>query len=216
MVIYLITNKINNKQYVGQTIQGIKARWRQHRSCKTCTYLSRALQKYGSDSFTVEVVETCNTIEDLNSREIHWMAHYRTLAPAGYNLRAGGGSRGKVHAHTRRKISASLQGEKNHFYGKTHSEETRALISSKLSGENSPNWGKIQTAKHNKNISKGNMGRKLSAEHKQKLSRKIQCGDTIYPSMKEAARGEQMSPSSVHISCSTGVSRKGRKFRYAD
>lgn len=90
--IYKITNKINNKAYIGQSIQ-IKERWGQHKrnsfNPRTHTYeypLSRAIRKYGLKNFTFEVLELVEK-ENLTTREQYWIDFYNTLDPNyGYNL----------------------------------------------------------------------------------------------------------------------------------
>lgn len=142
--IYRITNKVNGKCYVGQTIQGLEKRWRGH--CKASkhgtTYLSNAIQKYGSESFAVELLEETTT-EHLNDRERYWIAK---LKPA-YNMTEGGEGgipsdevRDKLRAaklgkslsiEHRAKMSASHSGEKNSMYGKR--------------GSDNPNFGRKNT-----------------------------------------------------------------------
>lgn len=67
-VIYKITNLINGKSYVGQTIQALNVRFRSH--LREDTYLGRTMRKYGLENFSVEVIEECDTLELLNEREI--------------------------------------------------------------------------------------------------------------------------------------------------
>ena len=86
--IYKITNKVNGKSYIGQTRYTIEFRWRQHLHKKDNTYFHNAIRKYGADNFIVEKLEECN-IEDLNEREIYYIAKYNTFKD-GYNLTIGG------------------------------------------------------------------------------------------------------------------------------
>jgi hypothetical protein len=55
--IYMITNIVNNKKYIGQTISSIEHRWDQHTSnarryTNKCRYLENAIRKYGEHNFT--------------------------------------------------------------------------------------------------------------------------------------------------------------------
>lgn len=86
--IYKITNKVNGKSYIGQTRYTIEFRWRQHLHKKDNTYFHNAIKKYGVDNFIVEKLEECN-IEDLNEKEIYYIAKYNTFKD-GYNLTIGG------------------------------------------------------------------------------------------------------------------------------
>ena len=94
--IYKITNKINGKCYIGQSIH-IERRWYEHKTkAYQQTYelynspLSRAFRKYGIDNFLFEVVEQC-TIEELDDKEIYWINYYESyLREKGYNQTLGG------------------------------------------------------------------------------------------------------------------------------
>lgn len=98
--IYKITNTVNNKIYIGQSVN-IKRRWRQHinRAGQDNTPLHNAIHKYGTDKFLFEVIEEC-TIDLLDSLEQKWIQHYNSAIPYGYNVSLGGQrSKGAVYAH---------------------------------------------------------------------------------------------------------------------
>ncbi len=90
MLIYLITNKINGKRYVGQTRNpDPMERFKQHAwECKRSHRmpLHYAMKKYGSESFSVELLEKVVEPEDLDERESHYIQSLDTLVPNGYNL----------------------------------------------------------------------------------------------------------------------------------
>ena len=104
MGIYKITNLINGKCYIGQSIN-ITERWREHRtryhqpSFKqfNCP-LYRAMRKYELKNFSFEVIEDCSYLEDeneyrkeLNKREKFWITYYKSnISDFGYNLTEGG------------------------------------------------------------------------------------------------------------------------------
>lgn len=90
MIIYLVTNIINGKQYVGQTIRPLRERWRDHCRVKDDNYFHRAIRKYGADSFRLEVIDTAKSVEELDRKEIFWIKELNTLYPGGYNLKIGG------------------------------------------------------------------------------------------------------------------------------
>ena len=92
--IYCITNKINNKKYVGQTKTSIGTRFKAHlndyRNDDRCA-LHYAMQKYGKENFIVETLEECND-NVLDDREIFWIEKLNTYKE-GYNSTLGGQSR---------------------------------------------------------------------------------------------------------------------------
>lgn len=92
-VVYKITNKVNSKVYVGKTTRTIKERFIEHANVKT--HIGYAIRKYGRKKFTIEIIEECETAEQLNEREIFWIATLNCKHPNGYNYSDGGeGSKG--------------------------------------------------------------------------------------------------------------------------
>ena len=87
-IIYKITNKVNNKSYIGQTRYTLQFRWNQHLHKKDNTYFHNAISKYGKDNFSLEILEECD-VEKLNDREIFYIAKFDTFNN-GYNLTIGG------------------------------------------------------------------------------------------------------------------------------
>lgn len=93
--IYKITNKYNNKSYIGQTKRNsdirIKEHYRDAYRPKSSMYPSlfyRAIRKYGYEAFESSILETCDD-EKLNDREQYWIKYYATF-PNGYNMNYGG------------------------------------------------------------------------------------------------------------------------------
>lgn len=89
--IYKITNNINNKCYIGQSIH-IKRRWIEHvtasKNENPLSLISKAIKKYGKDNFSFEILEQCK-ISELNEREMYWIKYYNSFG-SGYNMTAGG------------------------------------------------------------------------------------------------------------------------------
>ena len=86
--IYLITNKINGKQYVGQTARDIWTRFEEHCSNTHGSAIGNAIQKYGYANFSLQELEAVE-LERLDEREIFWIDHYNTYQN-GYNKNKGG------------------------------------------------------------------------------------------------------------------------------
>lgn len=111
-VIYLLTNKINLMKYVGKTTKKLRQRLYEHRCNKSNknTYISHAINFYGWENFSVEILEECIDAKKLNEREIFWIAKLNCKALNGYNLTAGGeGTIGRKYSdETRAKISENV------------------------------------------------------------------------------------------------------------
>lgn len=91
--IYLISNDVNSKLYVGQTIQNLNKRFNGHccysKSDRSANmYIKRAIHKYGRDKFHITLLEEC-PINLLNEREKYWISFYDSYNN-GYNLTKGG------------------------------------------------------------------------------------------------------------------------------
>lgn len=167
---YIHTNKVNHKRYIGITRQSVEERWRSGKGYKRCTYFYRAIQKYGWDGFDHEVFASNLTEDEAVHMEKLLIKELRTQEPEfGYNI-ADGGSTTRFSEEGLKKLSEQKMGEKNPNYGKILTEEERRHLSELFSGENNPNYGRKHTEEECRKISEAITGRHLSEEHKKKLA----------------------------------------------
>ena len=92
MIIYKITNRINGKVYIGQTIHTLEQRWKQHlKNARNGvkTHLYSAIRKYGEENFEPEIICSADTKEELNLLETHYIQEYNSI-DVGYNMVDGG------------------------------------------------------------------------------------------------------------------------------
>ena len=178
-VIYCITNAVNGKRYIGQTIGALSKRWKGHISERTgCRRLKHAIAKHGAENFTICVIDTAADKEALNALESHYIALYDTRNPAfGYNLNPGGNS-GPQHPETVEKRAAALRGKPlsaqhcerlsiSHM-GNKRTEESRKKQSASMMGQKRP-----RSAEHSAKIAAALTGKKRgphSAETRAKMS----------------------------------------------
>lgn len=90
--IYKITNLVNNKIYIGQTVHPNKRWWEHQQKAKTHydDYpIHLAINKYGVKNFSFEILEWT---EDYNNEEARLIKEYNSISPNGYNLIEGGHS----------------------------------------------------------------------------------------------------------------------------
>lgn len=85
--IYKITNLLNQKVYIGQSID-IEQRWKKHCLTKDTCAIHKAIQKYGKENFSFEILEECRE-EELNDKEIYYINKYNSYIN-GYNMTLGG------------------------------------------------------------------------------------------------------------------------------
>lgn len=118
MIIYKITNTINGKTYIGQTIQPLQKRWNEHCvKSNGCKFIKNAIQKYGKENFTVETIDKASNMEELNQKEIYWIKHFKsTDKNIGYNLDSGG--------KKRKPTAEEIEKVRKYRVGKKHSPET--------------------------------------------------------------------------------------------
>ena len=137
--IYLLTNTVNKKKYVGQTTRLMSVRWTEHQSHARSTKgpLQNALRKYTPENFSIDVLCLCESQLELDEMEKYYVNIYNTWAPHGYNLKAGNGH-GAWSDEIKSKISLARTGQKR---GPV-SEEVRERMSAAQRGK--PKWlGKV-------------------------------------------------------------------------
>ena len=100
-IIYKITNLINNKIYIGQTIHTLVYRMSQHK--KTAKYnlkkghLYESINKYSWENFCFEEIDSANNINELDEKEKYWVKYYNSANRLyGYNKSVGGRSHSMI------------------------------------------------------------------------------------------------------------------------
>lgn len=219
--IYKITNKINGKCYIGQSVN-LKNRIAMHRSMlkhnnEDNPLLVKASKKYGYNNFEISIIKYCNENE-LDYYEKYYIEHYKSYKrKKGYNIELGGNKHKHLGKEQIEKMKMAkkgkLTGEENPFYGRTHTLEAKKKISEK-----------------NKN-NKYCVGRFMSKETREKignankwhLTKDIICYDLNnnfikkYPSVAEAMRQLKVKSSSNIAHCARGnrETAYGYKWKYA-
>lgn len=145
--IYKITNKNDGRIYIGQH----KSSTLDENYWGSGIYISRAIAKYGTSMFNREIVEWCASRDELNNKEMKWIAYYNSTNPKlGYNICTGGS------------VNDS-------FKGRTHTQETKDKMSQNQQGASNSFYGKRHTAKSIEKMREAHLGIKFTDEHKEKL-----------------------------------------------
>ena len=153
MIIYKLTNKVNNKFYIGVTIGSIQQRRRNHFQ-RANPYLTNAIVKYGKKNFIIEQIDTAKTDKELDRKERYYI---KTLKPH-YNFQQGGRTIFRHNEQSKKAIGEyNMVAKLGNTYrlGKTFTQESKDKISNTLKG----NTNKL-----------GKTGYKLSDETKAKMS----------------------------------------------
>lgn len=120
--VYKHTNKLNGKCYIGITSQDVRIRWNRGWGYQYCPHFWRAIQKYGWDAFTHEIIRDGLGKEEAEAWERTLIAEYHSSDPNyGYNVSLGGNSIGKHSEETRKKIGDRRRGYK-------HTEEAKSKM----------------------------------------------------------------------------------------
>lgn len=192
-VVYLVTNAVTGKLYVGITTRQIKARWNQHvrDAGRPKCHFHRAIAKYGRDAFRLEIIERCDDQASLEAAERHWIGQLECMSPAGYNLTTGGGSGRRHSPETIAKTIARQTGTKR-------SPETREKIGAAHRGMKRPPGfaEKIRLIK---------TGTTLSAKGRQAISRPVIADGRRFGSLQAAAEDLGVSMATISRRIRNGV-----------
>ena len=165
MIIYKITNKINGKIYIGQTVVSLSDRKSGHladskrdRKNRAKSKISKAITKYGFENFVFEILEETNSQDELNYLEQKYIKKLKSnIDGIGYNLLSGGHQNGKHSEETKLKISKNSTHHKP-WLGKHHSAESNKKRSEALKGVPCPSrtrvFSKEERLKRSENMKK--------------------------------------------------------------
>lgn len=167
MIIYKVTNKVNGKVYIGQTIRTLEQRKWQHldaakNGCKTHFY--NAIRKYGEDSFVFEILDEASSVQELNELERYYIAKFDSIKN-GYNMVDGGNNNVMFLDDVKQKHLESMR-----------SNETRAKISKTLKKYRKEHpWTEEQKRKfaESKYGNKNFEGHHLTPEHREAINKKL-------------------------------------------
>jgi len=178
MIIYKTTNQVNGKIYIGQD---------KHNSPNylgSGKILHLAFQKYGIENFKKEIIETCESIEVLNEREIHWINfYYSTNRNIGYNIALGGQGGDTISNHPNkneiRERHSNWMKENNPTRGRKKGEDEierwKDSYVGKYLGENNPNFGsrREDSAKEKMSEERKRWWANLSESEREEIGKKI-------------------------------------------
>ena len=101
MFVYKITNTVNDRVYVGLTAGPLRTRWVQHKCAANTNVdkpLYRAMRKHGIDKFSIELLYTATSLEDMRDAELRYIKELNAhAADGGYNLTDHGFQHGKAN-----------------------------------------------------------------------------------------------------------------------
>ena len=210
--VYILTNQINQKVYVGQTTK-TNPLVRIKRHARRKDLIGRAIRKYGLENFTILCYE-CVT-DDLDNLEKKYITECNSLVPNGYNLESGGNSNKKLAEYTKQKLSilnkGKWSGSKNGMFGKygpehpaygcLRSKETKEKLKVEKLGIKNPMYGK-----HTSDFQKRQVSEAIKGGDNPR-AKKVICVETgeVFNCIDEA----QTKYNAKNISA---VCRKSRKF----
>ncbi|MBQ9480002.1 MAG: GIY-YIG nuclease family protein [Selenomonadaceae bacterium] len=172
MVVYLLTDTTNGKQYVGQTTKTLRERIKRHKHSDLL--VDRKINAHGWENCKIEILEECETYDELNRLEQEWIAALDTLHPNGYNLTEGGmgGPGHKLSEEAKQRISQKKKGCK---YSAAVCKKISAAVTENMKNPelrrrlSEANKGKTHTEESRKKMSNTRKGRKRDEETKAKI-----------------------------------------------
>lgn len=225
--IYKITNKINNKSYIGQS-NNINRRFIEHKCInhETNKSLKLAFKKYGIENFNFEILEECS-LQELNEKEKYYISK---LKPE-YNRTSGGD--GSPNHNVSNNLREKLRQKGKEQWNNLSEEQKNNILNNNLIGQKIGHKVSKETREKLRNANLGKKQSKETIEKRKKTfinkklngyiqtnethKKKVICMETgiIYDSVKEAGKKNNVNPS-----CISGVLKgryktcKGLHYKY--
>ena len=180
--IYLWTNLVNGKKYVGQTTC-FHRRMKTYRHTYPNAYMERAVKKHGIDNFDITILERDVPLDKLDEREQYWLDYYQSYdADKGYNIcKVAGTTEGVTHTEEwcqkhsewlkekwatdedyRKFWHDKMSGENNYFYGKDFSGDKNGRAKSIICVEKNKIYTTIKEAAKENSTSRQNISHVLN------------------------------------------------------
>lgn len=215
--VYQHKNKINEKIYIGITMQEPNKRWGLNGvNYKSSPHFFAAIQKYGWDNFEHNILFTNLTKEEACKKEQELIEFYNSMdRNFGYNSTSGGETF-IMNKETKEKISQALKGNKNGL-GKSCTEEKKKISEAQK--------GREFSEEHKRKLSKAAQRRHTpcSEEKKEKLSKNylnkkpVYCEELnqVFESVQECSRQLDIPATNISKICrGKGKTAKGYHFKY--
>lgn len=198
--IYLIENDLNDKLYIGRTLDPHKREAAHFSDYSNTLAIKSAIKKYGKEHFDFVILEACVSEEDLNNREKYWIVTLNTLSPFGYNLKEGGKS-GRPTEITRNRMRLAHKGV-------PLSNEHRSSIGISLLGHEVSEKTRLKISLSHRGLMHSDVSReKMSISHKgKKLSLKTRL------KMSAAKKGKSTGLKSREHRLKIGAAMKGKSL----
>ena len=134
-VVYLLTNLVNKKMYVGQSIKGEEFRWRQHVNASkrndSNMIIAKAIAKYGESNFSREILAKASCQEELDRLEQVYILACGTLEPSiGYNIAFGS----SICGEPRERATEKVLGKKHYKWAEVDEDTQKRICKEYLSG----------------------------------------------------------------------------------
>lgn len=192
----------DGRSYIGQTVKKLQRRINEHKcnSKKPKFHFHNAIAKYGIDTFKWEVLQECESLEELNNAEVYWINKFNSIEN-GFNHREGGFN-SKMCEDTRLKLSEDRKGAGNPMFGKSSAVRGKG----NLYAENIPTKFKKGNIPWNKGI-KSNVTIKLDFEKAEKIRELYNSGILI----KNICQEFEIKPNTVYDIIANRIWKKDPK-----
>lgn len=214
--VYVHTNKINGKKYVGVTSLKPEDRWRNGNGYVRNKHFYRAIKKYGwNEGFIHEIIAENLSEENAYQMEIELIAQYNCMNPNGYNATSGGEIGKEYSEEARKKMSNKTKqrmsdlSRRDHLRQKAKEQMANPEMIELLSklkqgvydGNKNPMYGKKHTDESKEKISKGRKD-KYAGENNPKARKVIRLSDLkIYGYIAEASQDNNINRNTMRKRC---------------
>ena len=163
----------NGKVYIGITSQVPEKRWLNGWGYVGNVYFTKAIQKYGWDNFTHEILFDGMTKEEAEAKEIELIAQYdSTNRSRGYNISLGGAAPA-TGLHWKRPEGGILRGENHPMYGVHLTTEQKRHLSELNAGNKHPQFGTHRSDETKKKIADAQRGKIIPDDQRKRISESL-------------------------------------------